>query len=77
MGSFLKRLIKPKTIIGKITGAVGSVVGITGGGIALGGDSFLLIVTGLAIAAGYLFGWSKEQVQSFISFLNSEKRKNK
>ncbi len=77
MGSFLKRLIKPKTIVGKVAGAVGSILGIGGGGILADIDPTFAILAGVGVGAGYLFGWSKEQVKSFISFLNEENRKNK
>ena len=75
---FLKRLIKPKTIVGKVAGAAGSLLGIGGGGALAGIDIGFTLIIGLAVAAGYLMGWSKEQVKSFISFLNTEsdKRKN-
>jgi hypothetical protein len=77
MGKLLKRLVKPKSVIGKVVGAAGSLLGIGGGGAALGMDIEFAFLGGLAVAGGYVFGWSLEQVKGFISFLNKESGKRK
>lgn len=74
---FLKRLIKPKSAIGKLAGAVGSLLGISGGGALAGLDLGFTVIVALAIAAGYLFGWSREQLTSFIKFLDERRTKKK
>lgn len=77
IGRLLKKIVKPQTIVGKVVGAVGSIVGIGGGGAVAGLEIEFAILAAIGVAAGYLFGWSTEQVKSFISFLNDESGKKK
>jgi hypothetical protein len=65
----LKSLIQPKTWIGKAIGVLSSLVGIPTVGSALENDLTILAITALAMAAAYLFSWSKEEFQDFIKFL--------
>lgn len=76
-GKLLKKIVKPKTLVGRVVGAAGSFLGIGGGGAVAGLEIELALFAGIAVAAGYLMGWSTDQVKGFISFLNDEKRKNK
>lgn len=76
VGRFFKRIVKPQTAVGKVVGVVGSVLGIGGGGVLAGFDAGFVALVVIAMAGGYAFGWSKEQVKDFISFLNSEQGKN-
>lgn len=75
MKRLLKRIVKPETIVGKVSGAITSLLGGGTAGILAGVDPVFVIITVLALAAGYLFGWEKENIKSFISFLNEERRK--
>lgn len=72
---FLKKLLKPKTLAGKAIGAVTSALGVGGASAAAGLDIEFVIIIAVGVGAGYAFGWSKDQVKGFISFLNSESNK--
>ena len=75
VGRFLKRIVKPKTLVGRVVGAAGSFLGIGGGGAVAGLDVEIALFASIAVAAGYLLGWSTEQIKSFIGFLGEESRK--
>jgi len=75
VGKLLKKIVKPKTLVGRVVGAAGSFLGIGGGGAVAGLEIELALFAGIAVAAGYLLGWSTEQIKSFISFLSEESRK--
>ena len=77
MKKLIKRIIQPKTIVGKATGVIGSILGIGGGGLVAGIDIEFVMIIAVASAIGYAFGWSKDQVKSFISFLNEESQERK
>ena len=75
MKKLLKRIIQPRTVIGKVTGAVTSILGLGGGSLVAGLDVEFAIIVALSGAIGYAFSWSKDEVKSFISFLNEESGK--
>lgn len=80
--SLAKRIIKPRKLLGKLLGSVGSAITIPTIGSAIGFDVEVIATATVVFVAGYFFSWSWAQMKEIIITLNNlsdkvEKKKAK